>query len=57
MRIVVEYFVKDRDAVTDQLDISLDEAKGMATWAAANDACDRVVVRDQFGAVLFEQPE
>jgi len=29
----------------------------MATWAVANNACDRGVVRDQFGTVLFRRPE
>ena len=53
MRIQMEYFTEGCPVVTDQLDVSLDEAKEMATWAIANDACDRVIVRDQFGTVLF----
>jgi hypothetical protein len=52
----MEYFVEGCPVVTDYLNVSLDEAKDMATWAVANDVCDRVIVRDQFGAVLFQHP-
>jgi len=53
----MEYFVEGCPVVTDHLNVSLDEAKDFATWAVANDVCDRVIVRDQFGAVLFECPD